>query len=85
MIWRAAKLWARLFPRGYNTFARFAAGGSLRTERFRYTEWESGKRGVELYDHENDPHEYTNRAHDPKLADTVAELKGLLAKTIGRP
>jgi iduronate 2-sulfatase len=58
-------------------------GYSLRTERYRYTEWDGGKRGAELYDHESDPQEYTNRAQDSKLAETVKELKALLAKTMG--
>ena len=53
-------------------------GRSLRTDRWRYTEWDDGKRGVELYDHEEDPHELTNLANDPKHAGTIAELKGLL-------
>jgi arylsulfatase A-like enzyme len=37
-------------------------GYSLRTDRYRYTEWAGAKQGVELYDHETDPHEYTNLA-----------------------
>jgi uncharacterized sulfatase len=53
-------------------------GRSLRTERYRYTEWNGGRQGVELYDHESDPHEQSNLARDPKLAKTVAELKRLL-------
>jgi uncharacterized sulfatase len=55
-------------------------GRSVRTERWRYTEWGDGKRGVELYDHEKDPREFTNLANDPKHASTVAELKALLQK-----
>lgn len=53
-------------------------GRSVRTERYRYTEWDEGKQGVELYDHVNDPREFVNLARDPKHADTVAELKQLL-------
>ena len=30
-------------------------GRSVRTERWRYTEWDGGKRGAELYDHETIP------------------------------
>ena len=53
-------------------------GYSLRTPRWRYTEWAGGERGQELYDHQNDPHEYTNLADDPKHTDQVRELKELL-------
>jgi arylsulfatase A-like enzyme len=53
-------------------------GYSLRTDRYRYTEWDGGKQGVELYDHQADPHEYTNLAKDPKHADTVKQLSAKL-------
>ncbi len=53
-------------------------GRSVRTERWRYTEWDGGARGGELYDHDADPKEYRNLAEDPKSADTVKELKDLL-------
>lgn len=53
-------------------------GRSVRTERWRYTEWNGGKDGVELYDHDSDPKEYRNLAEDPAYTSTVAELKKLL-------
>lgn len=59
--------------RGQNVMGR-----SVRTERYRYTEWGEGKAGVELYDYETDPHETKNLAHDPQYAKTVEEIKGLL-------
>jgi arylsulfatase A-like enzyme len=53
-------------------------GRSVRTERWRYTEWDEGRKGVELYDHNNDPREYRNLAGDPAYAKTIEELKRLL-------
>ncbi|TWT91358.1 sulfatase [Neorhodopirellula pilleata] len=40
-------------------------GCSIRTERYRYTEWGEGRYGVELYDHHADPNEFRNLAVDP--------------------
>ncbi len=56
------------------------AGHSVRTERWRYTEWDGGKQGVELYDQDQDPREFNNLAGDPRHAATVAELKALVDK-----
>jgi iduronate 2-sulfatase len=55
-----------------------AVGKSVRTQRWRYTEWDEGKKGVELYDHERDPGEYDNVARDPQHAGAIAGLKQLL-------
>ncbi len=54
-------------------------GRSVRTERWRYTEWDGGADGVELYDHDADPRELKNLAADPAHAGTLSELKALLA------
>jgi iduronate 2-sulfatase len=55
-------------------------GYSVRTERYRYTEWDGGKKGAQLYDYETDPGELTNLAEDAKHAETVKTLKALLPK-----
>ena len=50
-------------------------GHSIRTERYRYTEWGiGGRRGVELYDYEADPDETINGADLPENAELVAAL-----------
>ena len=41
-------------------------------------EWDDGKKGVELYDHDADPRELRNLAKDPKHAETVEAMKKLL-------
>jgi arylsulfatase A-like enzyme len=53
-------------------------GRTVRTARWRCTEWDEGNNGIELYDHDNDPHEYTNLANDPKHATTLKELRHVL-------
>jgi uncharacterized sulfatase len=53
-------------------------GYSVRTERWRYIEWDDGKKGVQLYDHDKDPHELKNLAADPKSAGVLAEMKALV-------
>lgn len=55
-------------------------GRSVRTERWRYTEWDEGKKGIELYDHNNDPDEFTNLAGKPEYKEAEAELAQLLRK-----
>ena len=53
-------------------------GRSIRTERWRYTEWNKGVDGVELYDHKKDPDEYQNLANDPRYIKVRTELEVLL-------
>jgi arylsulfatase A-like enzyme len=55
-------------------------GYSVRTERWRYNEWDSGKRGVELYDETRDPDETQNVAALPQHKKVVAEMQQLLQR-----
>jgi iduronate 2-sulfatase len=55
-------------------------GYSVRTERWRYIEWDDGKMGAQLYDHDADSHEYKNLIDDAKYAKVVEEMKGLVKK-----
>ena len=58
---------------------------SVRTERWCYTEWDEGRRGVELYDLKADPGESQNLAKDPKLASIIDMLqKQLRASPIAK-
>jgi uncharacterized sulfatase len=56
-------------------FAQTVMGRSVRTERWRYTEWNEGRDGLELYDHTNDPQEFRNLATDPAHAAVASELR----------
>lgn len=56
-------------------------GRSVRTARWRYTEWNGGRDGVELYDHDADPHEYANLAKNPAHAATIDQLKKMMQQT----
>ena len=52
-----------------------STGNSIRTERYRYTEWgQNGSRGVELYDYDADPDETVNVAGLPENAELVTHL-----------
>jgi len=58
---------------------QFANGYSIRTARFRYTEWgDDGADGNELYDHQDDPEELINLAGRAEQAETVKRLSKLL-------
>ena len=61
--------------RGGGMAAEGFKGYSLRTERYRYIEWDGGRRGTQLYDHQTDPHELHNLADDPNQAETVNQLE----------
>ena len=56
-------------------------GRSVRTARYRYTEWRDFKTGElvasELYDHKHDPLETVNVAADAANADAIVECQRL--------
>jgi len=58
------------------------AGKSVRTQRWRYTEWNEGRVGTELYDHASDPGEYRNLAKKPDFKNVCKELSYLLKNGI---
>jgi iduronate 2-sulfatase len=51
-------------------------GKSVRTDRYRYTEWPDGSK--ELYDHQNDPHEFANLAGDSAHQSDLAMMSDTL-------
>lgn len=57
-------------------------GYSLRTPRWRYTEWNGGEAGRELYDHDADPRELANLAASADHAGVVAELSAQMAAAV---
>lgn len=59
-------------------------GYSVRTEKWRYIEWDEGKRGAQLYDEVADPAEMKNLAGDPKYASVVGEMRQLLVSLRGQ-
>lgn len=56
-------------------------GRSVRTDKYRYTEWGGGKAGAELYDHAADPGEFVNLADKKELAELRGELSALISAT----
>jgi uncharacterized sulfatase len=53
-------------------------GRTVKTDKWRYTEWDNGNMGNELYDQGKDPVEYNNLATNPSYAGIVEEMKKLL-------
>ncbi len=66
-----------------SALTHYETGYSLRTERYRYTEWgPEGNAGVELYDHHSDPREMNNLAKQEAVQDTIKELSRELRQRI---
>jgi len=63
-------------------------GRTIRTQRWRYTEWNEGADGLELYDHKWDPQEWHNRVIQPdrEASLVIKQLHGILeTKARGTP
>lgn len=68
-IWHSKKAW----------------GYSIRTERYRYTEWMEGRAGRELYDHQEDPEEIHNLADSASSQEQIQRLSAMLKPYVNLP
>jgi hypothetical protein len=56
-------------------------GRTVINNQWRYTEWDGGKRGTELYIHKNDPKEYINQVNDQKTQKFAIKGKAVIANS----
>lgn len=60
------------------------AGAAIRTERYRYAEYEEGKEGAMLFDEQQDPHEMVNLIDQPEVAEVQRDLSNQLRQFISQ-
>jgi uncharacterized sulfatase len=71
-------------PNAGNPANKSFMGYSVRTERYRYTQWAGGDKGEQLYDYESDPKELKNLAGDGGSKEIVEKMRGLLEKVTAK-
>lgn len=66
-----------------SALTQYTDGYSIRTERFRYTEWgDAGAKGRELYDHADDAQELNNLANAESHGSTIDRLSMILQQRV---
>lgn len=70
--------WSRAAGMHPEMRGRRIMGYSIRSSRYRYTEWDDGNAGAELYDYDRDPLEIRNLAGESVYAETLSSMKQLL-------
>jgi arylsulfatase A-like enzyme len=80
----AARLREAAFTTTMSRNVRNCQGYTIRTDRYRYTIWDGGEQGSELYDYETDPQELTNLIESPDHADVIKRHKQLMEAAIKR-
>jgi choline-sulfatase len=55
-------------------------GRSVRSGRWRYTEWDNGRQGIELYDEQTDPEETKDQSRNPEYKEVITSMKALFDK-----
>jgi len=73
--------WGR--PAFTQTGGRNRANLSVRTERYRYIEFNRGLEGSVLFDYENDPEEKKNLSGDPEYKEVEAKMRALVREHYG--
>ena len=60
-------------------------GYSIRTDRYRFTQWDGGKKGEQLYDMQSDPGETKNLIESSEHAGALSELREKLKRYAAGP
>jgi uncharacterized sulfatase len=59
---------------------KIVIGRSVRTAHWRFTDWDEGRDGIELYDETQDPEENHDLSKNPKYSDILVSLKKYFEK-----
>ncbi|MCP4829892.1 MAG: sulfatase [Proteobacteria bacterium] len=57
-------------------------GRSIRSDRYRYTQWGANRKLSELYDYKTDPREHNNLVSDERYADVLGEMRSTFLEKV---